>query len=141
MLEDVDGISLQYEVVFKFTGESVSAIVNAGTYEVIVSINEANYKGTKTFTFNVNKAERVAEQIQCVVYSDKIILTKIEGALYAINEYAYQISNEFTNLKATTAYVLRIKVQENENYKEYNIGSLQKALFNGAEYADNTYRV
>ncbi len=120
MLNDVDDSSLQYEVAFKFKGESVSAIVNAGTYEVIVSINEANYKGTKTFTFNVNKAERVAEQIQCIAYSDRIVLTKIDGALYAINEYAYQISNEFTNLKANTAYVIRIKVQENENYKEYN---------------------
>lgn len=119
IIKEFSGKSLNYELSFEKNGESVGVICNAGQYNVLVSINEVNYFGEKEFEFIVAKAELNKLDIEIVTTSSSIKVEKINNALYSLNNLAFQSDNVFTNLESNTDYVVKVMVEESENYKPY----------------------
>ena len=116
LIDEVDNVALDYTLLYKKNNIQVEEIRNAGTYEVIVNIDENNYKGTATFDYVVNKIERQKPIINYQVTSNSIIVEQIDNAIYAINNFAYQQSNVFIGLESDTVYQIKVKVNESENY-------------------------
>ncbi len=112
-------IDNQYHYVLSYekNGAPVDAIVNAGTYEVRVTIDEENYKGEDVFEYTVNKAARPAPEVEKpAAYGNKIVLP--EGYLYRLGTGEWQTENEFAGLDGETEYTFWVKAPESENYLE-----------------------
>ena len=112
-----------YDLLVKFGNKYVQEITTAGTYLIIVTINEANYFGTYTFNVVVNKIdvdfdlEDIKDKM--IVKANSISFASLNNIEYSINGVDYSIGAKvFENLNALQTYTIYVKHLGDDNHKD-----------------------
>lgn len=112
-----------YDLLVKFGNKYVQEITTAGTYLIIVTIDEANYFGTYTFNVIVNKIdvdfdlEDIKDKM--IVKANSISFASLNNIEYSINGVDYSIGAKvFENLNALQTYTIYVKHLGDDNHND-----------------------
>lgn len=111
---------------YYLNNEEVTEIKNAGTYQIKYTIDDQDYIGEQSFTYQVNKASRklkeLTDRLVTIGYNELTISNTYyqEGLEYHLNSSSYQalLSNKITGLTDKTTYTLYLRYETNPNYED-----------------------
>lgn len=111
---------LNYILTYSLGDAPINGILNAGEYKVKVTIDEQNFKGSKEFTFTVNKILYPYSAIQnanVLVSANSLEVVGLSNINVGVSSNDFIASTKLQGLTDKTTYEVFVKLLESTNYK------------------------
>jgi len=117
---------LDYVMNYSLNGTNVNQMIDAGIYDVTVTLNAQNFVGSKTFKFTINKvayAKSVINPVKIDVSSSSLMVSGLENVLLSIDNNNF-FEETVNGLQSKTEYTVYVKVLEDKNHftTTFNLG-------------------